>query len=216
MKVPAPPLWLLGLLALFQLSIALQEFAPASCPGEVPRHIVATSSTPRASIASEEILRPFEFAGDAGPALNVSAQAQSNPVSGGQSSVAMAVNYLTGKQLRDEDIDSTYGFALLEALKEECRPAGYTWRDAGDLDASSWTLIRSKLLVERMPVILALNGEHFSPTGRGQIVLVTGICGESVLYIDPADGLWHTTTRQLIEASETHPDGKFIFVAETL
>ncbi len=216
MKIPAPPLWVLGMLALFQLSIALKELTPAPLPGEVQIHAVATSPTPRASIAIEETLRPFEYSGDPGPALNVAAQAQSNPVSCGQSCVAMAVNYLTGKQLRDDDVDSKYGFALLEALKEECRPAGYTWRDAGDLDASSWTLIKSKLLVERIPVILALNGEHFSPKGRGQIVLVTGICGESVLYIDPADGLWHTTTRQLIEASESHPDGKFIFVAEAL
>lgn len=213
MKIPAPPLWLLGLLALFQLTTVVAPFSPAAPPEQV-RFEELLMSSPPSQVANTR--RLFAFADDRGPALTVAAQAQSNPVSCGQSSVAMAVNYLTGKNLRDVDIDQTYGFELLRALREECQPAGYSWRDAGDLVAGSWPLIETKLLVERTPVILALNGEAFSPNCRGQIVLVTGISGESVIYVDPADGLWHTTTRSQIESCVPHPDGKFIFVAEAL
>ena len=41
--------------------------------------------------------------------------AQSNSVSCGQTSVAMCINSLTGKDLRDTDIDSRYGFGLMRA-----------------------------------------------------------------------------------------------------
>ena len=204
MRIPAPPLWLLGLLALAQLPPLATSFKPA------------LTAEVRSEVSFEEILSTYRPRREIPSAIEIQGQVQGESYSSGQCSVAMAVNYLTGKELRDCDINATYGFALLEALKTECQFAGYDWRDAGDLQPSSWKLIESKLLQERTPVILALNGPEYSPNGRGEIVLLTDIQGETVHYIHPVDGRQHTTTRAEIEASPPFPDGKFIFVAEAL
>lgn len=209
-KIPSPPLWLLGLLALFQLAPLGQLLAPP------PPDNVCLQPTPQPSVSFEELLISIRQAERSQGDLTVEGIAQSNEVSSGQSCVAMAINYLTGSRLIDDDINGRYGFALLEALNSECRRAGYSWRDAGDFQASSWALIEAKLQREQTPVILALNGPDFSPNERGVIILLIGISGDRVSYIHPVDGMRHTATRAQIEAATPFPDGKFIFVAERL
>ena len=66
-----------------------------------------------------------------GKSASVKPFAQSNSVSCGQTSVAMCVNALTGRNMDDMDVDANYGFQLLEALKTETNPHGYDWSDAG-------------------------------------------------------------------------------------
>ena len=115
--------------------------------------------------------------------------AQSNSVSCGQTSVAMCINALTGKDLRDTDIDARYGFGLMQALNAESRDKGYQWKDHGDLSAKSWELIDHKVNVEKLPVIVGLNGPEFSISGMGHIVTIIKTEGDKVTYADPADGI---------------------------
>ena len=149
-----------------------------------------------------------------GPGASVSPLAQSNGVSCGQTSVAMCLNSLTGGNLTDQDIDSHYGFQLLEALKNESRPAGYDWRDAGNIAADSWSFIDQKVNQEKLPVIVALNGPEFSPSGRGHIVTIVKTEGDKVTYADPATGTMKTTSKQNMTSAPSHPDGNFLFVAD--
>ncbi len=137
--------------------------------------------------------------------------AQSNSVSCGQTSVAMCINALTGKDLRDTDIDARYGFGLMKALNEETRTSGYEWKDNGDLSASSWDLIDHKVNVEKLPVIVGLNGPEFSISGMGHIVTIIKTEGDKVTYADPADGQIKTTTKQNMNTAPSHPDGNFVF-----
>jgi hypothetical protein len=138
---------------------------------------------------------------------------QGNSVSCGQTSVAMAVNSLTGKSLNDRDVNRKYGFSLLGALRSECRKAGYTWKDGGNFKPKDWSLLEKKLNREKTPVIMGLNGPNFSPSGRGHIVTLLSVDGNKVRYADPADGKIKTTTRQAIESAPGHPQGKFFFYA---
>lgn len=139
--------------------------------------------------------------------------AQNNSVSCGQTSVAMSINSLTGKQLRDYDIDSQYGFELLNALNAESRDAGYSWHDAGEVSADAWNLIDRKVNQERTPVIVGLNGPEFSPSGRGHIVTIIKTEGDTVHFADPATGEVRTSTKQAMNTAPSHPDGNFIFYA---
>jgi len=132
--------------------------------------------------------------------------AQSNGVSCGQTSVAMACNALTGKMLRDTDIHARYGFSLLAALNGE---SGQAYVDGGNLDASKWSGIESRLV--RGPIVIGLNGPDFSPSGRGHIVLITGVDGGKVTFADPNGGVWRTLLKSRFEQAPPHPDGKFIF-----
>ena len=143
----------------------------------------------------------------------VKPQTQSNDYSCGQTSVAMAVNSLTGKSLTDRDIDRKYGLALLAALNSETKSAGYRWQDAGNFRKSQWPTLEKKLNQDKTPVLIGLNGPQFSSTGRGHIVTLLSVNGNSVRYADPADGKIKTTTRQAIESAPAHPDGKFVFYA---
>lgn len=138
---------------------------------------------------------------------------QSNSVSCGQTSVAMAVNSLTGKSLTDADIARKHGFSLLSALNSESKASGFRWRDGGNFKAKDWATLEKKLNKERTPVIMGLNGPTFSPSGRGHIVTLLSVDGDRVRYADPADGKIKTTTRQVIERSPGHPQGKFFFYA---
>ncbi len=138
---------------------------------------------------------------------------QNNSVSCGQTSVAMAVNSLTGGSLDDRDINRKHGFSLLTALRSESRPAGYTWTDGGDFQSRDWRLLEKKLNGEKTPVIMGLNGPNFSPSGRGHIVTLLSVNGKTVSYADPADGKIKTTTKSAIESAPGHPQGKFFFYA---
>ena len=149
-------------------------------------------------------------------ARDVQPMAQSNGVSCGQTSVAMCINSLTGKSLTDMDIDQKYGFGLMNALKAESTSSGYDWRDNGNLSADTWPLIDQKVNQEKLPVIVALNGPEFSPSGRGHIVTIVKTEGDTVTYADPADGSLKTTSKQNMQNASSHPDGNFVFVADRL
>jgi predicted double-glycine peptidase len=142
--------------------------------------------------------------------------AQSNGISCGQTSVAMCINSLTGQNLTDMDIDSKYGFGLLNALKSESVSSGYDWRDNGNLGTDSWALIDQKVNQEKLPVVVALNGPEFSPSGRGHIVTILKTEGDRVTYADPADGTVKTTSKYNMQTAPSHPDGNFVFVADRL
>lgn len=142
--------------------------------------------------------------------------AQSNGISCGQTSVAMCLNSLTGKNMTDMDIDAKYGFGLLNALKSESVSSGYDWRDDGNLNANSWAMIDQKVNQEKLPVIVALNGPEFSPSGRGHIVTIVKTEGDTVTYADPADGTLRTTSKHNMETAPSHPDGNFVFLADRL
>ncbi len=137
---------------------------------------------------------------------------QSNSVSCGQASVAMAINRISHSRLTDRDIDRLYGFQLLKALKKESLPWGYDWRDAGDVNADSRQLL-TPLLKQGLPVIIALNGS-FDPSGhdRGHIVVLESTEGEEVTYVDPWDGERKRSTWEALAKAPAHPDGNFIFV----
>lgn len=148
--------------------------------------------------------------------VDISPLAQSNGVSCGQTSVAMALNTITGKNFNDMDIDRNYGFHLLDALKSESRPAGYDWNDAGNITADSWSMIDRKVNQEKLPVIVALNGPEFSPSGRGHIVTIIKTDADTVTYADPADGQIKTTQKSNMNNAPSHPDGNFLFVANKM
>ncbi len=147
-----------------------------------------------------------------GGGAKVEPLAQSNGSSCGQTSVAMCVNSLTGKKLTDRDINSRYGFGLLNALNSESRSAGYQWNDGGNFTAKNWPSLEKRLNQEKTPVMIGLNGE-FSPSGRGHIVTLLSVDGDKVTYADPANGKVKTTTKKAIEQAPPHPDGKFFFYA---
>ncbi len=158
-------------------------------------------------------LDPSVFGAARAGSVNVQPLAQGNDVSCGQTSVAMAVNALTGKGLRDSDVNNRYGFELLNALNSESMSAGYRWRDGGEVSTNSWELIDHKVNQEKTPVIVALNGPEFSPSGRGHIVTIVKTEGDTVTFADPATGALRTTTKQAMNNAPSHPDGNFIFYA---
>lgn len=140
---------------------------------------------------------------------NVVPQSQHTPVSCGQTSVAMAINALTGKSLTDHDIAARYGFALLAALNGETGPK-YVWRDDGNFAPSMWPALEH-LTRNGFPFVIGLNGE-FSVTGRGHIVLVHRIEGDAVTFADPAEGIDRTVSKARIEHGQGYPQGDFVFV----
>lgn len=164
------------------------------------------------NLSSIQGLNKSNFVSGAG--ASVKPLAQSNSVSCGQTSVAMCLNSLTGAKLTDMDIDQHYGFQLLNALKTESRQAGFDWRDAGNINSDSWSFIDKKVNQEGLPVIVALNGPEFSPSGRGHIVTIMKTTADSVTYADPADGQIKTTKKVNMENAPSHPDGNFLFVAD--
>lgn len=156
---------------------------------------------------------PSAFGASVNGNLDVQPLAQQNGISCGQTSVAMAVNSLTGQHLTDTDINNKYGFELLGALNSETSAAGYQWKDGGDLSSSSWDLIDHKVNQEKTPVIVALNGPEFSPSGRGHIVTIVKTEGNVVTFADPATGALRTTTKEAMTNAPQHPDGNFVFYA---
>jgi hypothetical protein len=142
---------------------------------------------------------------------NLKVLCQNNSISCGQTSVAMAINCLTGKNLIDSDIDQKYGFQLLNALNGETKDSGVSWKDGGTISPSSWSLIEQKVNNEKIPVVVGLNGPEFSPSGRGHIVTITRVDGDTVYFADPSNGTVRTTTKDRMNNAPSHPDGNFIF-----
>lgn len=156
---------------------------------------------------------PSAFGAARAGEMNIKPLAQNTGISCGQTSVAMAVNSLTGKNLIDSDINAKYGFELLNGLNAESAEAGYSWKDGGNINASSWDLIDHKVNQEKTPVIVALNGPEFSPSGRGHIVTIVKTEGNQVTFADPATGTLRTTTKEAMNNAPSHPDGNFVFYA---
>ena len=140
----------------------------------------------------------------------VKAQAQHRPDSCGQTSVAMAINCLTGKSHTDETINAKYGYDLLPALNSEC--SSHVW-GTPDFTAQSWPLIQASLESGR-PVLFAANGPDFSRSGRGHILLIVALTADGkVRMADPATGTAPTWTRAQCETAAPHPQGKWLMVA---
>ncbi len=146
--------------------------------------------------------------------LEVVPIAQQTACSDGQTTVAMAINCVTGKSLNDTDIDKVYGYELLRALREECASSGLSWQDGGEIGPEKWDLIQQKVVHEKLPVVLALNGPEFSASGRGHVVLICGVNGENVSFADPATGTMRTSSRQRMNSALQHPQGNFVFYAD--
>lgn len=140
---------------------------------------------------------------------NVEPQIQHTPVSCGQTSAAMAIKCLTGKNMSDLGFGDKYDFGLIYGLNKECEPK-YHWTDAGNFSRSMWADLEHRMR-NGFPVIIGLNGE-FSISGHGHIVLLFKIEGDKVTYADPADGTIKATKKSNIEKCKDHPDGKFVFV----
>jgi len=129
---------------------------------------------------------------------------QSNGVSCGQTSVAMLINYFTGKNVDDVWVDQKYGFSLMYALETE------TNKKFLDLNLTS-----SNLSSAVCPFILGA-GYPLSSTGRGHIVAIESISGDSVTYCDPADGQRKTKSSSYFLNCEQYPQGSFIFSLPSL
>ena len=175
-------------------------------------HTVYQQNSRPTSPPAQICVEPAEF--ESPDRLGVFPLAQQTGESDGQTTIAMAINSLTGQHLDDKDINDRYGYELLRALREQCAPYGLKWRDADEIAPDKWALIEHKILEERLPVVLALNGPEFSASGRGNIVLLCGLEGERVTFADPATGTFRTSTRAAMNAAPSHPQGNFIFVAE--
>ena len=125
----------------------------------------------------------------------------------------MAINALTGQHLTDIDIQERYGYALLQALNQECTGSGYRWQDLGDLTRDNWPQV-ARVLQQSLPVIIGLNGPEFSPSGRGHIITLTAFHQDHISYADPATATVATTTLESLLSAPPHPDGKFIFLPD--
>lgn len=210
---------LLALGLLTQLHSAYLETHEPVLPATPP--FSEPTSAPDSGQIASRLLVPRGFTNDPsafgyllnGP-LEVVPIAQQTAISDGQASVAMAINCLTGKSLNDKDIDKVYGYELLRALREECAEVGLNWKDGGEIGPNAWELVEHKVEIEKLPVILAVNGPEFSVNGRGHIVLISGVQGDKVTFADPATGTTRTSTRQHINDAPQHPQGNFIFYAD--
>jgi predicted double-glycine peptidase len=136
---------------------------------------------------------------------------QGNGSSCGQTSVAMAVNTLAGKNWTDSTVNQNFGYDLLGALNSGTAKQGLVWRDR-DFSKKSWPLIEDRLKRGR-PVVMGLNGPMFSPSGRGHIITLLGTKGDKIIFADPATGERRTCKKSDIENAPNHPDGKFFFYA---
>lgn len=124
---------------------------------------------------------------------------QSNSVSCGQTSVAMLINYFNDKSIDDLWIDNRYGFGLMYALETEI--------GASFLDLN---LSREAIKTAFCPFILGA-GYPLSSTGRGHIVAIESVVGETVTFCDPADGKRRTQSIDYFLNCEAYPQGSFIF-----
>lgn len=145
--------------------------------------------------------------------LDVTPLPQSNNVSCGQTSVAVATNFITGKNINDKYIDKNYGFELHDALNKETQ-MDWDCKFASDENwpywQGTWGHIEESLRCG-YPVIMGFN-RPFSVTGKGHIITICGIEGDKVYYADSNGGIIKETTKQVMEAAQPHPDGKFYFI----
>lgn len=136
-----------------------------------------------------------------------------NPLHSGQASVACALNWLSGeRRFLAGDIDSNYGFALLDALKSESAPMALDWRDAGNLTWESWPAIE-RTLAQSLPVLVAYRDPHNPDTRRNdRVVMLVRLEGDKVIYADSDTGRLACIDRQTLTNAPAHPDGNFVFL----
>lgn len=181
---------------------------PWSVPGCMPG---GSSSNPQAP-PTEATPQPVQPKKARKPkTLGVRPEKQPDRSACGQTSVAMTLRYLTGKPWTASQVASRYGYGLKTALQQETSSLGLTWKDR-NFSPRLWGTIEEKLKLGR-PVIMGLNGPDFSPSGRGHIITLTGIQGDTVSFVDPASGKQRQLPRSAFEKAPGHPQGKFVFYA---
>lgn len=173
-------------------------------------HLAQPASTPTADFFSRVV--PFR-----GRYTElVVPQKSNNDCEYGQTVAAMCINSVTGKSLRTEDIQKTYGFELLRALNAECQPAGFAWRDGGEIRPGWWEFLHKQVEQKGLPVSVALNGPEFCPGKGGVLVLVVAVKANWAKIADPVTGTFRWVKREQMEAADLHPDGNWMFYAERL
>lgn len=148
-----------------------------------------------------------------GEAIGIRPQAQSNSISCGQTSCAVAANSLTGKSINDNVFNSRHGLYLLTGLNKEIRETGIRYEDYGNISRNTLKWIK-KATDKGFPVVFAGNGPDFSPTGRGHVMLMKKVTDEIVTFMDPAKGIMRNMlTSKFLENSRnfSHPNGNFVF-----
>lgn len=138
--------------------------------------------------------------------------AQSNAVSCGQTSCAMAVNTITGQQLTDQSWAARHGMNLLGGLQQECKAKGVTWQDVGRPRPDIWPRVLASL-ADGLPAVCGVNGPDFSLSGRGHIVCIIGVTSKTVIFADPNGGRLRELERERFEQAQEYPQGNFIFLA---
>ena len=139
------------------------------------------------------------------------AEKTSDPVKVGQSSVANALNWLSGSaKYTAATIENRHGFGLLQALKEESKPFALDWRDVGDLSEKTWPAI-VETLKQGYPVLVAFNGE-LAPSSAGHIVVLLDTQDGNVEMYDPWRGKPMTQSVASLLEAPAHPDGNFVFL----
>lgn len=138
----------------------------------------------------------------------------------GQTSVAMAINALAGRNdWTDERVRVRYGFGLLRALNAE---TGWVYEDAGNIGAGQWADIEACLRAGGVP-IAAGNGPNFSLSGHGHIMCIVALSGDRVTVADPngnanpdgsGRGFFREVTRKQWEQAPQHPQGNFLFLCQ--
>lgn len=136
--------------------------------------------------------------------------AQSNAVSCGQTSCAMAANTITGQQLTDQSWAARHGMNLLGGLRAEC--PRHTWEDIGRPRPEIWPTVLASLEA-RCPAVCGVNGPDFSPSGHGHIVCIIGVTSKTVIFADPNRGRLRELSREDFEKAQEYPQGNFIFAA---
>ena len=186
--------------------------APNFAPAKLIESDALDKPEPATSNSGGMIIEGFSPLPAGRPFTSKDCLIQSNAVSSGQTCVAEAINWMSDSNLTDLDIDKRYGFQLLEALKRESKPWGLDWKDAGNVGPSNWPAVEKTLTERGYPVMVALNGPEFSPSGRGEIFLLVSAEGDRVTYSDSRTGSLKTTTKQAIFNALSHPDGNFVFL----
>lgn len=154
-------------------------------------------------------LKPKTFS--VGSQDKIKLQSQHNSVSCGQTSCAMAINALTGKDLDDFGFNARHGFELLEGLRAEC--PHWEWWDQGNIGPDNWDDLEACLRAGGL-AIAAGNGPLFSASGRGHIVCVYKLTDQLVAFADPNGGLFRSVTRKEWEGAVQHPQGNFLFLSK--
>lgn len=140
---------------------------------------------------------------------NFEPQLQHTNVSCGKASIAATLNNLNGTNLSDRDITN---FNLLKQLNAK---SDVIYEDVGDINNKTIEIWK-KSNEKGYPVIFAANGNEFSSSGRGHIMVGTGIKGNEASFMDPASGSFRNTNFDALKNAGRHPDGNFVFAPKNI